>query len=35
MALVIDCMRGGKFLWADEAEEAFQLIKSRLMTTSA
>ena len=32
MALVTDCMKGSRFQWTKEAEDAFQLIKVRLTT---
>lgn len=32
MAPITTCMKGGQFMWTDEVEEAFELIKSRLTT---
>ena len=33
MAPITDCMKGGKFMWTDEAEQAFKQINKRLTTT--
>lgn len=33
MTLITDCSRHNKFVWSNEAEEAFSLIKEKLTTT--
>lgn len=33
MALITDCMRYGKFIWTEEADEAFGVIKTKLTTS--
>ncbi|GKB94220.1 putative nucleotidyltransferase, ribonuclease H [Tanacetum coccineum] len=33
MALLTDCMKGKSFVWTEEAESAFQVVKEKLTTT--